>query len=60
VEVLGPAPAAIARIKGRWRWHVVLRGESEPLGRIVRYATDRLPETPGTRVVIDRDPVSLL
>jgi primosomal protein N' (replication factor Y) len=60
VDVLGPAPCAIGRIKLRWRWHVVLRGEGEPLGRIVRYAAERLPEAPGVRVVMDRDPVSLL
>jgi primosomal protein N' (replication factor Y) len=60
VDVLGPAPCAIGRIKARWRWHVVLRGEGEPLGRIVRYAAERLPEAPGVRVVMDRDPVSLL
>ncbi|MFN8652751.1 MAG: primosomal protein N' [Gemmatimonadales bacterium] len=61
VAVLGPAPCAIGRIKNRWRWHVVLRGESEPLGRIVRYAAgDRLPGASGVRVVMDRDPGSLL
>jgi primosomal protein N' (replication factor Y) (superfamily II helicase) len=60
VDVLGPAPCAIGRIKARWRWHVVLRGEGEPLGRIVRYAADRLPGAPGVRVVTDRDPGSLL
>ncbi|HWA56817.1 MAG TPA: primosomal protein N' [Gemmatimonadales bacterium] len=60
VDVLGPAPCAIGRIKGRWRWHVVLRGEGEPLGRIVRYAMDRLPAAQGVRVVMDRDPSSLL
>ena len=60
VDVLGPAPCALGRIKGRWRWHIVLRGESESLGRVVRYGTGRLPEAAGTRVVVDRDPVSLL
>ncbi len=60
VDVLGPAPCALARIKLRWRWHVALRGEGEVLGRIVRYAANRLPEPRGVRVIIDRDPVSLL
>ncbi len=60
VEVLGPAPCALARIKDRWRWHVVLRGASPVLGRVVRYAATRMPQPSGTRVVIDRDPVSLL
>ena len=60
VDVLGPAPCALSRIKSRWRWHVVLRGAPEPLGRIVRYAATRLPQPAGVRVTIDRDPVSLL
>jgi len=60
LSVLGPAPCALTRIKSRWRWHVLLRGPSEALGRVVRYAATRLPQPGGTRVVIDRDPVSLL
>lgn len=60
VDVLGPAPCPLTRIKNRWRWHAVLRGDSESLGRIVRYAATRLPEPPGVRVIVDRDPVSLL
>jgi primosomal protein N' (replication factor Y) len=62
VTVLGPAPCPLARIKDRWRWHVVLKGPGEALGRMVRYAAPRLtgPARDGARVVIDRDPVSLL
>jgi hypothetical protein len=37
-----------------------LKGPSEALGRIVRYAATRLPRAGDVRVVIDRDPVSLL
>jgi len=60
VTLLGPAPCPLARIKDRWRWHVLLKGPSEALGRIVRYASTRLPRAGDVRVVIDRDPVSLL
>ena len=60
VTVLGPAPCPLARIKDRWRWHVLLKGQSAVLGRIVRYAARRLAGPGKTRVVIDRDPVSLL
>jgi primosomal protein N' (replication factor Y) len=60
VEVLGPAPSPLARIKDRWRWHVLLKGDSPVLGRIVRYASRRLPRGDGVRVSIDRDPVTLL
>lgn len=61
LTVLGPAPCPLARIKERWRWHVLLKGEPEVLGRVVRYAAPRITRAGrDVRVVIDRDPVSLL
>jgi primosomal protein N' (replication factor Y) len=60
IAVLGPAPCPLARIKERWRWHVLLKGPSESLGRVVRYAAKRLKRESSIRLVIDRDPVSLL
>ncbi|MEO8199890.1 MAG: primosomal protein N' [Gemmatimonadota bacterium] len=60
VMVLGPAPCPLARIKQRWRWHVVLKGASEEIGKVVRYASSRITSAGDVRVVIDRDPVSLL
>jgi primosomal protein N' (replication factor Y) (superfamily II helicase) len=60
ISVLGPAPCPLVRIKDRWRWHVLLKGPPKSLGRVVRYAARRLQREGGTRVVIDRDPVSLL
>jgi primosomal protein N' (replication factor Y) len=60
IAVLGPAPCPLVRIKDRWRWHVLLKGPSEALGRVVRYASKRLKREGNTRLVIDRDPVSLL
>ncbi len=62
-EVVGPAPAPLARIKGRWRWHAIVRCEDPRLlGRLLRYASRRAPHTKGgsVRVTFDRDPVSLL
>jgi primosomal protein N' (replication factor Y) len=63
VSVVGPAPAPLARIKGRWRWHLLLRSADRTmLGRVTRYASERAPRAGrgGVRVVFDRDPVSLL
>jgi primosomal protein N' (replication factor Y) len=64
VHVIGPAPCAIERIKSRWRWHVLLRARrSSELTRVLSYfSTHHSPEggTANLRVVIDRDPVSLL
>ena len=56
LNVLGPAPCPIERLKGRWRWHVLVKAaEPRPIGRVVRAL--------GTRargIVVDRDPESLL
>jgi primosomal protein N' (replication factor Y) (superfamily II helicase) len=60
ITVLGPAPCPLVRIKDRWRWHVLLKGPSDSLGRVVRYAARRLKREGITRTVIDRDPASLL
>ncbi|HET9294865.1 MAG TPA: primosomal protein N' [Gemmatimonadales bacterium] len=58
--ILGPAPCPLARIQGRWRWHVVLKGQPAVIGGVTRYAAARLGGGGETRVSIDRDPVSLL
>jgi primosomal protein N' (replication factor Y) len=60
ITILGPAPCPLARIKDRWRWHVVLKGPSDALGRVVRYAARRLPRGKEVRVVLDRDPTSMM
>jgi len=64
VEVTGPAPCPIDRIRGRWRWHFLLRAEQAgPLGRALRQLLVRHPLRPGRadlRLAIDRDPVALL
>jgi primosomal protein N' (replication factor Y) len=63
LEVIGPAPCAIDRIKDRYRWHLVLRawkaGALTKLAR--RFMTEfDVPSRAGLRVTFDRDPVSLL
>jgi primosomal protein N' (replication factor Y) len=60
IEVLGPAPCPLSKIKDRWRWHVLLKGPSKALGQVVRYGARRLGRRRGLRVIVDRDPVSLL
>ncbi|HEU0051524.1 MAG TPA: primosomal protein N', partial [Longimicrobium sp.] len=64
VTLVGPAPCPIDRIRGRWRWHFLLRSASaQQLGNVARYfwLRYRLPKNKADlRVVIDRDPVQLL
>ena len=60
LAVLGPAPCPIARVQRRWRWHILLKGATEEIGRVVRYAAPRSADLVKSRVVLDRDPTSLL
>jgi primosomal protein N' (replication factor Y) len=60
LAVLGPAPAPIARLKERWRWHVLLKGAPETIGRVVRALAPRLRGDAEVRIALDRDPASLL
>lgn len=60
VIVLGPAPCPIEKIKDRFRWHFLMKGPPDALGRVVRYAATRLEAGREVRLAIDRDPVSLL
>ncbi len=61
VAVLGPAPAPIERLHGRYRWHVLLRGGAGAVGRALRaVALGFKPEGADVRVAVDRDPQQLL
>ena len=60
LTVLGPAPCPMSRIKDRWRWHVLLKGQADVLGRVVRAAAPRLHGDGRARIALDRDPVNLL
>jgi primosomal protein N' (replication factor Y) len=64
VEVLGPAPHALVRLRGRYRWHVTLRSAhrrrllavaAAVLGRV---EAEKLPA--GVRVAVDVDPQEVL
>jgi primosomal protein N' (replication factor Y) (superfamily II helicase) len=64
VALVGPAPCPIDRIRGRWRWHFLLRSaHAGALGRVCHQIQNTYPLKPGKaelRLLIDRDPVSLL
>jgi primosomal protein N' (replication factor Y) len=62
VRLLGPAPAPIARIKGRTRWQLLLKGPSHAsFGALLDRVEARLPELPNSvKVVIDVDPTAML
>lgn len=61
VELLGPAPQPLSRLKGRHRWHVTLRGgDRRSLRELAAFGLERGESLRGTRLAVDVDPVSLL
>jgi primosomal protein N' (replication factor Y) len=63
VDILGPAPKPLARLKGRERWHLLARSRTRPALRA--WLLDALPrlhalKIHGVRLAIDVDPHQLL
>jgi len=61
VRILGPAPAPIGKLHGKFRFHTLLIGpDSEQLGRVVKSATADLPSPDEIQWAVDVDPVNML
>ena len=64
VEILGPAPAPLSKIEGKFRWHFLLRSNSvERISQLLKHLTDEPPvaiKSNAIEFVIDIDPTSVL
>ena len=61
IRVLGPAPAPIARLRDRFRWHVQVHGPEGAVVRdLVRRATADLKTPAAVAWIVDVDPVEML
>ncbi|WP_419943241.1 replication restart helicase PriA [Candidatus Palauibacter sp.] len=62
IDVIGPAPCPIDRLRKRWRWHFLLKADrAGTLGGVLRFLGERRGQPgSGLRLEIDRDPEALL
>ena len=63
VRVLGPAPQALSRLRGRFRWHVLLKSNNGALLRELAAAALAWADQPGrrkVRLVADVDPMDVM
>jgi primosomal protein N' (replication factor Y) len=61
IEVLGPAPAPIEKLRNRFRWQILLKGkQSSALLELARQARALVPRSRAMRLHIDVDPYSML
>ncbi|HEY3378693.1 MAG TPA: primosomal protein N' [Armatimonadota bacterium] len=59
VLVDGPTPCPLPRLRGRYRFHVVLRGKDRATLRRVARALQEMTPPRGVHVVVDVDPLTL-
>lgn len=56
-----PAPAPLEKLQGRYRFHILIRGEAiVRLSRLIRETLDKLPFPEDVAVAVDVDPYQLL
>ncbi|MDP8257776.1 MAG: primosomal protein N' [Candidatus Alcyoniella australis] len=63
IDVLGPAPALVSKVRGRYRWQVLLRGRgtkalSPFVSQLLRRAAKSI-KISGVRIQPDVDPISM-
>jgi primosomal protein N' (replication factor Y) (superfamily II helicase) len=59
-ELLGPAPAAIERLAGRYRWQILLKGGLDESMNLIELGEMRSHCPAGVSLAIDVDPLHLL
>jgi len=60
IELIGPAPCPLSRLKNVYRWHVALRAPLDaPLSRLVREGLTRLSSTERMDITVDIDPMGM-
>ncbi len=63
VRILGPAPPPISKLRGKYRFHLLLQSTSPAeLGETIRRATDSftIPDKDDVQFVVDIDPIDML
>ncbi|HEY7320257.1 MAG TPA: primosomal protein N' [Candidatus Binatia bacterium] len=61
IEILGPAPAPIQKLRNRYRWQLLLKGKrSSSLFELAKRAQEVLPRSRNLRLHVDVDPHNML
>ena len=60
-DIIGPSPAPIARLKGHWRWHLVVKAAPDAtMARPLETILDAAPVPATVTRIIDVDPAGML
>ncbi len=58
IRLAGPAPAPFERLRGKWRFQILIRGRSA--SALKRLAREAVPERSPSEIILDVDPLELL
>ena len=60
-QIVGPAPAPIERLKGHWRWHMLLKGPLDgDVATPLRLALKAVAPDRDITIIVDVDPLGML
>ena len=63
MEIMGPAPAPLPRLKSRWRWQIILKGNKvHEMRALVKESLTQLkePASGKVKIYLDIDPMGML
>ncbi|RJR15336.1 MAG: primosomal protein N' [Nitrospiraceae bacterium] len=61
VEILGPAPAPVEKIRNLWRWHIIMKGKNaKALRQAAAVILEKLKDVKNMKIDIDVDPINML
>ncbi len=61
IEILGPAPAPIEKIRSLWRWHIILKGKNaKALRQTANVILEKIKDVKEIRIDVDVDPINML
>jgi primosomal protein N' (replication factor Y) len=58
IQTLGPAPCPISRIKGEYRWQLILKVKHP--NKLKTLLSDAIEEIGATKVNVDVDPITVM
>ncbi|MBN1192483.1 MAG: primosomal protein N' [Coriobacteriia bacterium] len=60
-QLVGPSAAPITRLKGKWRWHMLVKAPADArVSAAVGNALKNVPVTEGVTRIVDVDPIGML
>jgi primosomal protein N' (replication factor Y) len=58
--ILGPAPCPLTKLKGKYRWHIIIKDTSLNLSPLLKSSLNSFPISKKLDLIVDPDPLAML